>query len=278
MKKFLVVLGVCLFAFAFVAGDLLAYQEALNISGHRTQSRNASTTIDAAYYNPVGLVKMQDGLYVDLGNRILGLTTETEVAGSPLGLNGESSSETITFLLPNAAVSYKSGKGAIFYAFDIREGGAGGFWDDADSMEVIGAPLAVSLLGVAPGPGLVAAVATLDEIEMSTYTFGHTFGGAFELNDMVSFAGGLRWFKKISDVTVKYNTGADDTEVHFSWEGYAGFVGALITPMQGLNVSLQFQGRSVKLANMKPQIHPVRAYPRASSFSVLLTRSCPNLK
>ncbi len=41
MKKFLVVLGVCLFAFAFVAGDLFAYQEALNISGHRTQSRNA---------------------------------------------------------------------------------------------------------------------------------------------------------------------------------------------------------------------------------------------
>lgn len=235
MKKFLVVLGVCLFAFAFVAGDLLAYQEALNISGHRTQSRNAASgTIDAAYYNPAGLVDMKEGLYIDLGNRVLGLTTESDMTA--LGA-AESESSTITYLLPNAALVYRAGAGAVFYTMDIREGGAGGTWDDADGITNIQGTL------IAAGiPG--AAVVGMTEWVATTYTFGHTLGGTFAINDMFTFAGGMRYFKKIQDIEITGS--ALDGEYHSSWEGYTGFVGIMAKPIKELNISVQYQGKSAK--------------------------------
>lgn len=237
MKKFLVVLGVCLFAFAFVAGDLLAYQEAFSISGHRTQSRNATTaSIDAAYYNPVGLVKMQDGLYVDLGNRVLSLTTKTKFDA----LGAESESDTMTYLLPNMALAYKTGKVAVFYTFDIREGGAGGHWESGD-------PLITAL-------GLGAVVS---DIDATTYTFGHTLGGSFAINDMFAFSGGIRYFKKISDSEFELTAAGVGAglleETHSSWDGFGGYVGLLISPTAELNVSLQFQGKVMKYGREQEQ-------------------------
>jgi long-subunit fatty acid transport protein len=254
MKKFLVVLGVCLFAFAFVAGDLLAYQEAFNIAGHRTQSRNAASgTIDAAYYNPAGLVALKEGLYVDLGNRILSLTTNSEIPAAGL----ESESSTITYLLPNLALVYKTGSGALFGTMDIREGGAGGVWDDPESLTLVG-----TIIG-GVNPALGGNIAASDKLEMSTYTFGYTLGGAFAVNDMVKFAGGLRYFRKISDAET---TGAPaiaggDLTFHSSLDGYGGFVGLMVSPITELNVSVQYQGKVMKygrddLSGNEPSISP----------------------
>lgn len=279
MKKFLVVLGVLVCAFALVSGDVFAFQEAFSVSGHRTQSRNATVgTIDAAYYNPAGLTKLQDGLFLDLGNRVLGLTTKTEVAKSPFtalgGYNTESKSSTVTYLLPNAAVAYKTGKAAVFYTFDIREGGAGGKWSGADDMHVVGTPLVAKMGNPTtgftpwnlPADTLVfnGVVNSLDNIEMTTYTFGHTLGGAYDLTDKIAISGGLRYLKKTSDAKVEFKNGSE-MKMLLNYEGYAGFVGLLVSPIEGLNLSAQYQGRSTKLgttedANKATSISPSVLY------------------
>ena len=244
MKRFFTILAIVC-AFAMVASSAFAYQEAFSTSAHRTQSRNAVVgSVDAAYYNPAGLTKLEDGLYVDVGNRVLGLTTTTEMES----VNAESESVTTTFLLPNAAVAYKTGKSSLFLAMDIREGGAGGYWDDDDSKKVITASGLITAYDLANGEAII------DSIDATTYTFGYTAGGAFELNDMIAVAGGLRYLKKINDKDVKFTDygkalGQEDVESHASWDGYQGFIGILVTPMDGLNVTAQYLGRSVKLAN-----------------------------
>lgn len=258
MKKFFSVMAICL-AVAMVASTAFAYQEAFDIAGHRTQSRNAANgTIDAAYYNPAGLVAMQDGLYIDLGNRVLGLTTKSELVGLAqlgklaAGKGTKVESSTITWLLPNAALVYKQGNGAVFYTFDIREGGAGGTWDKAESISVL------------TDQTIAAATLGFKKIEASTYTLGHTLGASAKLNDMLTISGGLRYLTKYS--TLKYDllaakatflaNGYQD-EYKFSWVGYTGFFGVMLTPVKELNVAIQYQGRTMKLANSVDFKHPI---------------------
>jgi long-subunit fatty acid transport protein len=237
MKKCLVVLSVIVFALAFVASDLMAYQESFDSAGHRTQSRNAANgTIDAAYYNPTGLLAMKDGLFVDVGNRILSLTTKTKI-NTNLGVTPsghETESSTMSYLLPNLALVYKAGKAAAFYTLDIRGGGAGGEWSGKDAQAL------AALMGAG------ASAQYFTKIEGTTYTLGHTLGGSFALTDMVSLSAGLRYFQYQSEMTKTIVSPAGKTtiESETTMDGYAPFIGVQVAAMQGLNISLQFQGRS----------------------------------
>ena len=44
----------------------------------RTLNRNASTCIDAAYFNPAGLTKLSDGIHISLSNQFIFQTKEVE--------------------------------------------------------------------------------------------------------------------------------------------------------------------------------------------------------
>lgn len=234
MKKFFRSIALSTIALAVIAGNAMAYQITLDVSGERTQSRNATQgNVKAAYYNPAGLVNLTEGIHVDLGNRFLYLKTTTELAS---GL--ESESETWTTLLPNAALVWRTGNGALFLTFDIREGGAGGLWEDADSINV---------LGSLSTPAFNST--TLSMIEGTTYTFGVTLGGAARLSNMLAISGGVRY---LSQTKYQYfegllvSNGAAAEFKNTSAYGWQGIAGVMLTPMEGLNLTLQFTTETLK--------------------------------
>ena len=64
-----------LFLAAGISGQLLAGGIVTNTNQSaqfiRTMSRNASTDIDAVYFNPAGLVRMDDGFHFALHNQTI---------------------------------------------------------------------------------------------------------------------------------------------------------------------------------------------------------------
>lgn len=227
MKKLFGSIALTIVAVVMVASGAMAYQATLNVTGERMQSTNATVgTVQAAYYNPAGLVTLAEGFYIDLGNRILGLNKTAETDG---GI--ESESETWTFLLPNAAFVWRVGNGALFVNFGIFDGGAGGSWDDADSMTVLS------------GNSVL-----LSSIEGTSYTYGVTLGGSAKLNDMLSFSGAVRYLQ-YSSVTEYEGAGVtglglpeSTTSSAYGWQGVFGI---MLTPMQGLNVTVQYTTETV---------------------------------
>ncbi|MDA3817479.1 MAG: hypothetical protein PF486_08895, partial [Prolixibacteraceae bacterium] len=68
MKKItLSLLLTLVISFSFAGGLLTNANQSTQYV--RTLSRNASTSIDAAYYNPAGLSKLDNGLYLSVHNQ-----------------------------------------------------------------------------------------------------------------------------------------------------------------------------------------------------------------
>ncbi len=75
----------------------------------RTLNRNATTGIDAVYFNPAGLTKLGDGTHIALSNQSI-FQTKT-VDNTILNKTYEGSVQASFF--PNLYVAYKAGKLAL---------------------------------------------------------------------------------------------------------------------------------------------------------------------
>src|SRR5450830_206407 len=82
MKKLIVTAGLLMCFGAVFAGGLLTNtnQSAQFI---RMLSRNASTSTDAVYFNPAGLMQMDNGFYISVQSQTL-FQTKTIVSAYPL--------------------------------------------------------------------------------------------------------------------------------------------------------------------------------------------------
>ncbi len=97
----------------------------------RLQSRNASTVIDAVYYNPAGLTKLEDGFHFSLNNQTIGqtktiTTTYPYLAGSPVEYVGTVSAP----VFPSVYAAFKTGKMAFSAGFNPIGGGGGAKYDN----------------------------------------------------------------------------------------------------------------------------------------------------
>lgn len=219
------------------ASSVFAYQWNYNVSGERIQSRNAAVgTIDAAYYNPSGLIQLKNGIYLDIGNRVLNLKKKS--TGSGLTALGDTSvkSNQWGFMLPNLAIAYKNDRGAVFFTADIRDGGAGGDWKQGKGAAMVA--MAITQDG--------AISATTESAKAMSFTLGYTGGVSFNLTDVITVSGAFRTFHKIETVNLNFNgtAGVNKIEITDTEYGFAPLLGIMITPLEGLNISLQWQGSS----------------------------------
>jgi long-chain fatty acid transport protein len=67
MRKLLTLVSVTFITGSLFAGGLVTNNNQ-SIMFTRTQSRNASTGIDAVFFNPAGLTKLDNGFYISLNN------------------------------------------------------------------------------------------------------------------------------------------------------------------------------------------------------------------
>jgi long-subunit fatty acid transport protein len=88
----------------------------------RMLSRNASTAIDAVYYNPAGLGELSDGWHFALNDQVV-FQTNTITSGYPLLDNDEYSGRMTSPFVPSAFGAYKMGNVVISLGAGMSAGG-----------------------------------------------------------------------------------------------------------------------------------------------------------
>ena len=164
----------------------------------RTLNRSAATDYpDIAVYNPAGIMKMENGAYAKIDALYFNKDYSNDVPGFGR-LNADTPS-----VIPGAFALYKRDRWAGFFAFTIPAGGGELDYKNGNARTVAlsqgVAAQANALLAPAIGAGLLpptAAYSQIDDMSLEvkqSSVLGFTLGGSFALNDMFSFAAGVRY-------------------------------------------------------------------------------------
>ena len=190
MRKFLISIVGTLITGTLLAGGLVTNtnQSALYT---RLQSRNASTSIDAVYYNPAGLTKLGNGFFLSLNNQTIGQTKSvlnnyTYLAGTPKEYIGNVSAP----LFPGVYAAFKAGKFVVSAGFNPIGGGGGATYEDGlPSFEM---PIS-DLVPLLVSQGIPTTQYSADIFfEGTSVYFGYQANVSYEINDMLSIAAGVR--------------------------------------------------------------------------------------
>jgi long-chain fatty acid transport protein len=156
----------------------------------RLLSRNASTDVDAAFYNPAGTVQLKDGWHFSLNNQTI-FQTKT-VLNDFIMLNNHTFEGKVNVpIFPDFYAVYKSGKLALSFGFGPNSGGGtADFAKGLPSFEFTYAatlPILFALYGI---PTTQYAVDIAFE-GRSTF-WGFQLNAAYELADAIDAAVGMR--------------------------------------------------------------------------------------
>ncbi len=202
MRKLLTFVAGILITGTLLAGGLVTNTNQ-SATWVRLPARNASTAIDAVYYNPAGLMKLENGFHISLSNQSVFQKREIEnsyagppatvvpaVTGVTYGLNQHVFKGTVTALaFPSIYAVYKMDKLAFSLGFNPIGGGGGAeFKSGLPSFEVSPSDLV---------PSLAKAGVTgykLDAYFKGKATFLGLQGGiSYKVNDWLSISAGLRY-------------------------------------------------------------------------------------
>ena len=207
----------------------------------RLPARNASIGVDAAYFNPAGLMKLENGFHVSISNQSIWQTREVDNSyagpGGAFGLNEHIYNGTATApLYPSIYAVYKTDKLAFSIGFNPIGGGGGALYEKGlPSFEMSPSDL-VPLLAASQG----ASAYRLDAyFEGSSVFLGYQGGISYKINDWLSVAAGLRYVSAknnyeghLSDIEVQLPSGW--TRADFIMTGIANLAkggGDNLTPL-----------------------------------------------
>ncbi len=190
MRKLLTLVSATLITGSLFAGGLVTNNNQ-SVMFTRTQNRNASTGIDAVFFNPAGLTKLDNGFYISLNNQTISQTQTiinnyTYLGGSPKEYVGKVSAP----IYPGVYVAFKAGKLALSAGFNPIGGGGGAKYDKGlPSFEMQVADL-VPLLNSKSIP--TTQYSADINFEGTSVYFGYQANASYEINKMISVAAGLR--------------------------------------------------------------------------------------
>lgn len=272
MKKKLLLLVIVSFSFTLVSASIITNTNQ-STQFIRMLSRNASTDIDAVYYNPAGLLKLADGFHLAVHNQTF--SQEKEVTSQyPLLNQAKYIGEVNVPFFPNLYAVYKKDKLALSFGFGPNAGGGSAdFTTGLPSFEtsIAGLPALISGLGI-PTAAYSADIA----FNGSSIYLGFQLNASYALSDMLQVAVGARYISatntyegsikniQINPVHPLINpTGGMMSAVSFftaiGQTAYAAMVGnkivdakqtgsaitpllsVNITPVDGLNISLKYE-------------------------------------
>jgi len=191
MRKFLIsVLGTLITGSMFAGGLVTNTNQSALYT--RLQSRNASTSIDAVYYNPAGLTKLGNGFFLSINNQTIGQTRSvlnnyTYLNGTPKDYIGKVSAP----LFPSVYAALKAGKFAVSVGVNPIGGGGGATYEDGlPSFEMSISDLVPLLMS----QGIPTTQYSADIFfEGTSIYFGYQANLSYEINDMLSVAAGIRF-------------------------------------------------------------------------------------
>ena len=154
----------------------------------RMLARDASTDIDAVYFNPAALALLPDGFFLSISNQTI--IQNKEVINSYEYLNNDTYPGKITApLFPGIYAAYKTGKFAFSIGINPVGGGGGAVFDKGlPSFEV-------NTANLVPGLGSMGVNGYSADIyfEGTSVFWGLQAGISYAINDFVSVYGGGRY-------------------------------------------------------------------------------------
>ncbi len=198
MNKFAVLIsGVFLLMNTAFAGGILTKtnQSAQFV---RMLSRNASTDLDAVYFNPAGLTQMNNGFYFGLHNQSI-FQTSTINSGFPLLHNPEYKGKTTAPVFPSAFAVYKTDKWAFSAGFGVNAGGGTTKFDRGlPSFEKQIARIVPQLSGLSSLGYPVADYGVDISFEGSSVFWGIQGGATYKINKIISVYLGARYVPAVN--------------------------------------------------------------------------------
>lgn len=187
MKKLTLFVALLMLCEVTFAGGLLTnYNQSAQYI--RMMSRNASLDIDGVFYNPAGLIKLDDGWHFAFSGQTIWQTREIS-SNFPLLNSDFYKGETFVPIFPNLYAVYKQDKWA--FSLGVMPVGGGGTSEFAKGLPAFEIPISqtktlLSSLGV-----------TGYDVDLyfkgSSTFWGVQLGATYEINDIISVYGGVRW-------------------------------------------------------------------------------------
>ncbi|MCK5906571.1 MAG: hypothetical protein KAG37_03225 [Flavobacteriales bacterium] len=210
----------------------------------RMLARDASTDVDAVFYNPAGLTKLADGFYVQLNNQTVGQTRVITSTNSSLNNNTYNGDVFVPFL-PSLFAVYKTGDWAFSGGFAVVGGGGSAKYDTGlPSFEYQIASIPGQLNDLKQIGYDVSGYDVNLNFEGTSAYLGFQAGASYAINDMISVYAGARYVSvmntykgDIKDIQLTVNgskmlaTDAFDT--------FAGTLNGLSAQTKGAGDSMQ---------------------------------------
>ena len=160
----------------------------------RTMSRNASTEIDATYFNPAGLTQLSNGWHFSLHNQTI-FQKKTVNNSFPLLNNDEYVGKVSAPIFPNFYAVYKQNKLALSFGFGPN--GGGGSADFANGLPAFEIPVA-ALPALVPSLFNVTGYKADINFSGSSVYYGFQGNASYAINDMISVAVGGRYIYAVN--------------------------------------------------------------------------------
>ena len=208
MKKILAVISALVTTGSLFAGGLVTNTNQ-SLYMVRMQSRQASTGVDATYYNPAGLTKLEDGFHFSLNYQLIG---QTKTVTNDYYFLTEKPTEyvgTVNIpIFPGVYAVYKTGKFAFSAGFNpVGGGGTAKYATGLPSFEMQVSDLVPGLqtqltpldegveeaTGANPNFNNVTAYDAAIFFEGSSTYLGYQANVSYEINDFISVALGGRY-------------------------------------------------------------------------------------
>ncbi len=193
MRKFLTFVSATFITGSLFAGGLVTNTNQ-SASWVRLPARDASTEIDAVYYNPAGLMKLENGFHFSISNQTILQNKEVENfykgPGDAYGLNESLyKGEVSAPIFPSVYAAYKMDKFAFSLGFNPVGGGGGAEYKKGlPSFEMTPSDLVPALAS----QGVTAY--RLDAfLEGTSVYFGFQGGVSYKINDFISVGAGVRY-------------------------------------------------------------------------------------
>ncbi|HEX2921763.1 MAG TPA: hypothetical protein VHO50_11420 [Bacteroidales bacterium] len=274
MRKFLLFSTGLLICGSIFAGGLVTNnnQSALFT---RMQNRNASTSIDAVYYNPAGLTKLGDGIFFSVSNQTISQTRTvtnnyTFLTDSPKEYIGKVSAP----LFPGIYAVYNTGKFSFSAGFNPVGGGGGAKYDEGLPSFEMGISELKPLLS---SMGLITTLYSADIFfEGKSVYFGYQANAAYQINEIISVSAGVRYvsakntyngsianiminpyhplanptsamvsapafFTTIGQSSYAVLTANKEVDVEETGSGIAPIFSVNVAPMENLNVAVKYE-------------------------------------
>jgi long-chain fatty acid transport protein len=194
MKKGLIAVALLLFSVPMVFGTIITNTNQ-SVMYIRLPARNASTLLDAVYYNPAGVMHLADGFHLAIHNQSL-WQDKTVINDFPLLNDDTFLGKARAPIFPSLFAVYKQNKLAVSFGAGINSGGGSAeFATGLPSFEIPISlvPGMLALMGV-PTTQYSADIA----FEGMSFYLGFQGNIAYAISDAFAVAAGVRYIYAIT--------------------------------------------------------------------------------